>query len=151
MKKLCVIPCGKKKIWDVDKNYPSAPAKEVYLSTFHKLCRQYAEEFTDEWVVISGKHGFLFPDDMVDGTYNVTFGQKNAEVISIGRLEQQVKEKQLNHYDELVILTGKKYMPYINGAFAKTMKKTFPLANYTGIGYMQKALKQAVGIKKPLL
>ncbi|MBM7598789.1 hypothetical protein JOC34_001146 [Virgibacillus halotolerans] len=150
MKKLCVIPCGKKKIWDLEAHYPQAPAKEVYLSTFHKLCRQYAEQFTDQWVVLSGKHGFLFPDDMVDGPYDVTFGQRNAKVISIERLKQQVIDKQLDHYDELVILTGKKYKPYINGAFDEMMKKTFPLADYKGIGYMQKALKQAIEAKKSL-
>lgn len=87
---------------------------------------------------------------MVAGAYDVTFGQKDADVISFERLKQQVKEKQLEYYDELVILTGKKYMPYLNGAFAKTMKKTFPLASFTGIGHMQKALKQAVEAGQPL-
>jgi hypothetical protein len=101
-------------------------------------------------VVLSGKHGFLFPDDMVDGPYDVTFGQKNVEVISIETLRQQVKDKQLEQYDALVILTGKKYKPYINGAFSETMEKSFPLAGFTGIGHMQKALKQAINAGQPL-
>lgn len=144
MKRLSVIPCGKKKIWDVDKSHPPAPAKTVYLSSFHTLCRQYAEQFTEQWVVLSGKHGFLFPDDLVDGQYDVTFGQKSEGVISVDQLKQQVYEKKLDQYDELVILTGKKYLPYIDGAFDQTIKKSFPLAHYKGIGYIQQAIKEAL-------
>ena len=150
MKKLAVVPCGKKKIWDIVKDYPPAPAKEVYLSNFHRLCRQYGNEFTDQWVVLSGKHGFLFPNDIVAGQYDVTFGDKSKEVITIEQLKQQVKEKQLDYYDELVILTGKKYKPFIYGAFDETIKKSFPLAGYKGIGYMQQAMKQAIRDGKPL-
>jgi hypothetical protein len=36
MKRLCIIPCGAKKIWDVDPGIGPSAAKDVYLSPFHR-------------------------------------------------------------------------------------------------------------------
>ncbi|WP_163970847.1 DUF6884 domain-containing protein [Oceanobacillus halotolerans] len=149
MTQLSIIPCGRKKIWDIDETVGNAPVKNVYLSRFHRLCRGYAELFTDDWVVLSAKHGFMFPDDVVDGPYDVTFNQKSNEIISIEALRDQVDRKSLNRYDQLVILTGKKYEPIINTCFENN-KMVFPLKGYKGIGYMQQALKGSIETKQPL-
>ncbi len=138
------------KIWD---NYPGhgpAPAKDAYVGTLHKRCQQYAETFTDGWVVLSAKHGFLFPDDVVDGQYDVTFGQKKAEIITADRLQQQVREKGLDQYDRLIILTGKKYRPVINSCFHDSLPRVYPLQDCGGIGYMLQALKQSVETGTPI-
>lgn len=63
MKRLCIIPCGKKKIWDVQPDAGPVRAEDAYLSPFHQACERYAKTFFDEWVILSAKHGFLRPDD----------------------------------------------------------------------------------------
>ncbi|WP_099157867.1 DUF6884 domain-containing protein [Virgibacillus ndiopensis] len=150
MKQLSVIPCGIKKIWDKQPELGPVPAGEAYIGTFHKLCQNYAETFTDQWVVLSAKHGFLFSEDIVDSNYDVTFNQKSDEIISYERLRQQVREKGLDQFDELIVLTGKKYKKVINESFDSSMPRSFPLLQCKGIGYMQQLLKKAVEERKPL-
>lgn len=144
MKQLSIIPCGIKKVWDKHPELGAVTAKEAYVGTFHTLCRRYAEIFTNNWVVLSAKHGFLFPDDIVDGPYDVTFNQKSDEIISTQRLQAQVKMKKLDQYDELIVLTGKKYKKVIEASFGASFPATFPLLQYKGIGYMQQGLKRAI-------
>ncbi|ASK63692.1 hypothetical protein CFK37_16775 [Virgibacillus phasianinus] len=152
MRQLSIIPCGKKKIWDKQRDHGPAKASQTYIGTFHRLCRNYALQFTDQWVVLSAKHGFLLPADIVDENYDVTFKQKHnsTEIITIDRLQQQVREKQLDRYDELIILAGKKYKKVIADSFNCDMPKKFPLETFSGMGYMQQALKQAVADNRPL-
>ncbi|GAA0613955.1 hypothetical protein GCM10009001_33990 [Virgibacillus siamensis] len=150
MKQLSVIPCGRKKIWDRYENTGAVTAREAYIGTLHHLCRNYAEAFTDAWVVLSAKHGFLFPEDIVPGQYNVTFNQKSDEIITGDNLRAQVRKKQLDQFDMLVVLTGKKYKPVINSVFDSDHRRIYPLLQYSGIGYMQQALKKAVQENEPI-
>lgn len=150
MTQLSIIPCGKKKIWDKNPEQGATKAKDTYIGTFHTLCRNYATTFTDQWVVLSAKHGFLLPHNIVDQNYDVTFNQKSNEIITFDRLREQVRAKQLDQYDELIILTGKKYNSVINSSFANDFPKKFPLEAYTGMGYMQQALKKAVLDHSPI-
>lgn len=150
MRQLSIIPCGKKKIWDMEPKRGATQARYTYIGTFHTLCRSYVRQFTDQWVVLSAKHGYLLPEDFVDENYDVTFNQKSDEIITFERLQQQVRMKQLDQYDELVILTGKKYKKVIEASFPDKIAKKYPLAGYTGMGYMQQALKNAILNKSPI-
>ncbi|WP_138415180.1 DUF6884 domain-containing protein [Aquibacillus sediminis] len=150
MKQLCIIPCGTKKIWDKYGDVGPTPAKEAYIGTFHNLCEQYATRFCDEWVILSAKHGFLLPSDMVEENYDVTFNTKSDQIISMEQLQKQVDQKKLNQYDTVVVLTGKKYVPIVKGSFEIEKNIQFPLLRYSGIGYMQQALKRAVTTQQPL-
>ncbi|MFD1039073.1 DUF6884 domain-containing protein [Virgibacillus byunsanensis] len=150
MKQLSIIPCGRKKIWDVDVHMGAVPTKKAYVGTFHKLCRNYAEKFTDQWVVLSAKHGFLLPEDIVNQNYDVTFNHKSSEIISYNALQEQVTNKGLDQFDELIVLTGKKYKKVIYGSFNNSVSCSFPLLNCSGIGYMQQVLKNAVQENKPI-
>ena len=58
MRRLCIIPCGKKKIWDKYPDYGPMEAKDVYISPFGKACQAYATMFFENWVILSAKHGF---------------------------------------------------------------------------------------------
>lgn len=150
MKQLSIIPCGKKKIWDKTPSHGPACTKDTYIGTFHMLCRRYALEYTDQWVVLSAKHGFLLPEDIVEENYDVTFNQNSNEIITLEKLRSQVLEKGLNQFDELIILTGKKYKKVIEGSFEQKTTMKYPLANYGGMGYMQQALKESVEKGKPI-
>jgi len=73
IKVLCIIPCGNRKIWDKNPNAGPTRAKDVYIGPFAKKCKEYAEKFyLSSWCILSAKYGFLFPDDIVPGSYNVT-------------------------------------------------------------------------------
>lgn len=98
---------GKTKIWDKYPNHGPAPAKDVYIGPFSSKCKQYAELFyPDDWCILSAKYGFLFPEDIVPGPYNVSFNTKKTNPISLKDLSNQIKLKNLDKYEEVVVLGG---------------------------------------------
>lgn len=151
MSHLIIIPCGKKKIWDVYPAKGETRVKDAYIGVFHNLCRKYAEKFGDEWVILSAKYGYMLPDEYVMGPYDVSFDHTNKSVISVEDLQAQVKRKKLEDFSSVTVLTGKKYMPYIDKSFdGKNVVIDYPLKDAKGIGYMQSMLKSAVLNNKSL-
>ncbi|HEQ3523821.1 TPA: hypothetical protein VGS93_000136 [Bacillus cereus] len=143
MKRLCIIPCGKKKIWDKHSNYGPMEAKDVYISQFGKACQAYASMFFENWVILSAKHGFLRPNDIVLKNYDLAFDSKSDEVISIEKLQKQMVDKSLLQFDEIVLLAGKKHKKVVTKLYPEEMI-TYPLEGCKGIGYMLQRLKEAV-------
>ncbi|MFZ7934288.1 DUF6884 domain-containing protein [Bacillus thuringiensis] len=143
MKRLCIIPCGKKKIWDKHSNYGPMEAKDVYISPFGKACQAYASMFFENWVILSAKHGFLRPNDIVLKNYDLAFDSKSDEVISIEKLQKQMVDKSLLQFDEIVLLAGKKHKKVVKKLYPEEMI-TYPLEGCKGIGYMLQRLKEAV-------
>ena len=58
MKRLCIIPCGKRKFGISIQTTRWMEAKDVYISPFGKACQAYATMFFENWVILSAKHGF---------------------------------------------------------------------------------------------
>ncbi|ANP81739.1 hypothetical protein BAQ53_13030 [Bacillus sp. B25(2016b)] len=143
MKRLCIIPCGKKKIWDKHSDYGPLEAKDVYISPFGKACQAYATMFFENWVILSAKHGFLRPSDIVLENYDLAFDSKSDEVISIEQLQKQMVDKSLLQFDEIVLLAGKKHKKVVTKLYPEEMI-TYPLEGCKGIGYMLQRLKEAV-------
>ena len=143
MKRLCIIPCGKKKIWDKHSDYGPMEAKDVYISPFGKACQAYATMFFENWVILSAKHGFLRPSDIVLENYDLAFDSKRDEVISIEQLQKQMVDKSLLQFDEIVLLAGKKHKKVVTKLYPEEMI-TYPLEGCKGIGYMLQRLKEAV-------
>ncbi|ABS22208.1 conserved hypothetical protein [Bacillus cytotoxicus NVH 391-98] len=143
MKRLCIIPCGKKKIWD---KYPSqgpTKAKDVYISSFGKACQAYAGMFFEDWVILSAKHGFLRPNDIVTENYDLAFDSKSDEIVNVEQLKKQMVDKGLLEFDEIVLLAGKKHKKVVTKLYPED-RITYPLAGCKGIGYMLQRLKGAV-------
>jgi len=150
MKTLCVVPCGNKKIWDKNPNAGPTKAKYVYIGPFAKKCREYAMRFyPSSWCILSAKYGFLFPNDIVPGLYNVSFNDRKANPITTKELSAQVKEKELDRYGQIVILGGKNYVEMANRVFSSKEILT-PLSNCKGIGYMMGKLNDAIKKGVPL-
>jgi len=150
MKTLCIVPCGKRKIWDKKPELGPVKAKEAYIGVFTKKCMEYAEKFyPNSWCILSAKHGFLFPEDIVPGPYDVTFNNPKTNPISIDELKRQAKEKALEKYEVIVVLGGKKYVNIIKEVFSNKEVKS-PLSGKGGIGKMMKILKEAVTKGKTL-
>ncbi|MCL0100686.1 hypothetical protein M1N80_02600 [Peptococcaceae bacterium] len=150
MKVLCVIPCGNKKIWDKKPDAGPQKAREVYIGPFASKCKEYAEKFyPSSWVIISAKYGFLFPDDILSGSYNVTFNDKSTNSITIEELKYQTEEKGLYDYDKIIVLGGKNYVRIVKNVFQN--KEIYsPLSDCKGIGYMMGKLKDAIEKGKSL-
>ncbi|WLR52281.1 hypothetical protein LC040_05060 [Bacillus tianshenii] len=143
MKRLAILPCGAAKIWDKYPNLGPQQAKDVYSSSFHQTTRAYAEQFIGEWVILSAKHGFLFPDDTISENYNVSFSMSKANIISDEQLQRQISEKGLAQYDQLVVLGGKKYHRVVERNFSN-IDFCYPLKGCKGIGYMLQRMKNAM-------
>ena len=150
MKSLCIIPCGSKKIWDINPKAGPTKARNVYVGPFAKKCQQYAETFyPGSWCILSAKHGFLFPDDKVLGPYNVTFNKKTTNPITIEELARQARNKKMARYHVIVVLGGKNYVERIKAVFSGVNIST-PLSDCKGMGYMMGKLNDAIHRKRPI-
>ncbi|ARU63050.1 hypothetical protein CBW65_20280 [Tumebacillus avium] len=147
MKRLCIIPCGSRKIWDTQPDFTGpAAARHTYTGTFHRLCQAYARQFFGEdWVILSAKHGFLRPEDIVPENYDVRFTSSNPlRDVSLEAFIEQAKAKGLTGYDDITILGGKKYTVVVPAVFGDAPAYHTPLKGCTGIGFMQQRLNQAL-------
>jgi len=94
---LIIVPCGKRKIWDHQPRHGPTQAKDAYEGTLFRLNRRYAEMYGDGWLVLSARYGFIAPDFVIPGPYDVTFKKKASNPIDIESLQVQVAKLDL-HY-----------------------------------------------------
>lgn len=103
MKNLCIVPCGKRKIWDNESDLGSVKAKCAYIGPFSKKCMEYAEKFyPKEWCILSAKYGFVLPEEMISGPYDVSFNDKKTCPITIDELIQQIRQKKLDEIENVI-------------------------------------------------
>jgi len=93
--------------------------------------------------ILSAKYGFLFPEDIIPGSYNVCFDNKKTHPVTIEELSAMAVKKGLGGYDTIIVLGGKHYVNMVKTVFFAT-EVYAPLSGYKGIGYMMKALKEAI-------
>lgn len=150
MKTLCIVPCGSQKIWSKNPDIGPVKAKYVYIGPFSRKCQEYAQTFyAEDWCIISAKYGFLFPGDIVKEPYNVCFSNLRTNPISLEVLRDQVKEKELDKYEKIIVLGGKNYTKMVKLLFTDKAIYT-PLSDCKGIGYMMGKLNSAIKMKKSL-
>lgn len=146
---LVVVPCGKRKIWD---RYPAAgptKAKDVYIGAPFKVNREYAEKYCDRWVVLSAKYGFIDPEFIILGNYDVTFKDPSTNPISIIELKEQIKQKALDGFDTVVVLGGRDYADVVYNAFSGLeVKIKAPVAGLP-LGRAMGALRKAIDEGRP--
>jgi len=142
--RLCVIPCGSLKVWDKNPDAGPVKARDAYIGIFAKTCIEYAEKFyPNSYVILSAKYGFLFPDEVIPGNYNVTFNDPKTNPISVEELKNQAEQKGLMKYDEIVVVAGSKYVKIVKKVFAGK-KIVTPLKGFGGMGPMISAMKRAI-------
>ncbi len=148
---LVVISCGSKKVWDKAPQVGPTPAKDAYVGPFFGLNREYAAKFSDKWVILSAKYGFLDPDFVIEGNYDVTFSRLGTGPISSDQLRRQVEEKGLDGFSQVVVLGGMEYGTRVTRAFeGATSRILTPLEGLGGIGYMMHAVREALDDGRPL-
>ena len=144
MNELCIIACGKKKIWDEDIRTGPVKSKDMYTGLFTRKCIQYAEKFhQDSYCILSAKYGFISPEEIVEGPYNECFHFKKTNPINEYHLLFQIKDKKLDEYEKIVILGGKYYTEMIKTLFPKKEVNN-PLEGCKGIGKMMKKLNEMI-------
>jgi hypothetical protein len=140
MKVLCIVSCGKQKIWDKVINTDSVKSKDIYTGIFTRKCIEYAEKFLkDSYYILSAKHGLLFPDETVKGPYDECFHIKKSNPITKEELLLQIRSKKLDEYDKIIILGGKFYTTIFKDICPEKVV-TNPLDGCQGIGKMMKKL-----------
>jgi 2-keto-3-deoxy-L-rhamnonate aldolase RhmA len=149
-KRLCITPCGAAKIWDKHPELGGVQAKDAYISPFGTACHTYADIFFEHWVILSAKHGFLFPTDIVPGNYDLAFNSGSPDVITVEALKQQAAEKGLDVFEEIVVVAGKKHIKVVQQVFGANRAYRFPLQGCRGIGYMLQKLNNAIQQNKEI-
>ncbi|MFZ4453341.1 DUF6884 domain-containing protein [Salibacterium aidingense] len=142
MKNLCIIPCGKKKIWDVFPGSGPVYAKDAYQGVLHKKCREYARRNGYGWTILSAKHGFLHPNDIVPENYDTGFHFPKEQIISDDSLTRQWNEKGFYQIKTIILLTGKKHETVIRRVIPNLHHYEWktPLKGCRGIGEMLQRL-----------
>ena len=114
MKDLCIVTCGKKKIWDENPNAGPTEAKNVYIGPLSKKAMEYAEKYyLDTWIILSAKYGFIDPKDIIPQNYDACFHKRNSKTISLEELKVQMEKKNFDEYDRIIVLGGKYYTQMI--------------------------------------
>ncbi len=152
MKRLCIVPCGSRKIWKKEPNAGASKAREVYIGTFAKKCIDYAEKFhAGHYRILSAKYGLMDPDFIIPKDYNVTFNKPSNACVSIKLLKEQVATTGLKErYKEVIVLGGREYVSRINVVFDGCIIHT-PLATCKGMGYMMQKLTRSMQRETPLV
>ncbi len=120
------------------------PAREAYVGSFSRLCREYALRFFDKWVILSAKYGFLHPQDIVPADYNVSFNRARPKPIGIHILRCQIASEGLAEFDTILVLGGRRYVEVVKAAFGGDYSYELPLAGAAGIGVMMQRLRRAL-------
>jgi hypothetical protein len=150
MTSLCIVPCGRTKIWDKDPSASPTEAGRVYVGPFATKCRQYAEAFyQSSWCILSAKYGFVWPEEIIPGPYNVSFNDLKTKPIGVEELSIQVLQKRLNSFDEIVVLGGRNYVCRVKACF-QGKNIVAPLSKCRGIGFMMSKIKTAIQRGTPM-
>lgn len=146
---LVVVPCGKAKIWDDAPALGAVPARLAYSGVPFKLNRSYAERFGDAWVILSAKYGFVQPDELLPGPYDVTFTRSATNPVPIPVLQRQIDDQGLDLYRTVIGLGGRAYRSAVQLAFAdRPVRLVWPFAGLP-LGPSLRAIKQALITGQP--
>lgn len=143
MRTLVVVPCGAKKIWAAHPDAGPVPVQDAYVGTPFKVNRGYAEAIGDDWVILSAKYGFLRPNDLIPGPYEVTFKRRSTGPVSVEVLRQQIGALGLSRYDRVIGLGGIEYRQALQAAFGSKAALAFPFAGLQ-LGYSLQAANAAI-------
>lgn len=148
MKLLVIVPCGQAKIWKKKPNHGPAKAKDAYIGAPFKVNRAFAEKFADRWLILSAKYGFIDPEFIIPGNYNVTFKNPSTDPIGIDALLKQLKQKNLDSYDIVIALGGEDYSSIVKRVF-KNISKVIAPAERLPIGKAMGHVKSLMTLQKP--
>ena len=145
-RRYAIVGCGKAK------KDESAPAKELYTSTFFEKKREFAEVFARRWWILSAEHGLVEPDTVLE-PYDTTV--EDLDDRERYELRRDVRDTFKRTFDGVVnarvdVLAGRDYVDLVapvldaeefldRGILAK-----YPLQGFGGIGEQMQHLNRKV-------
>ena len=129
-----VVGCGARK-----REVP-APAKDLYTSRNFKLHREFVEAFTDDWFILSAKHGVLSPN-AVTAPYDTSLYDLSPEKWK--KWESQVRADLRTLYSGQLVI----FLSVAPAAYSAVLSE-FPTVRLTrGLGI----IRQGIVLRKLLL
>jgi hypothetical protein len=143
--RLVIVPCGRAKVWAKHPDAGPTPARDAYTGPPFIVNREYADASGGDWVILSGKYGFILPTYVIPGPYEATFTRRSTHPIGVDALQEQVRRMGLDRYAEAIGLGGKEYRAAVEAAFAGTsVVLRFPFSGLR-VGEAMGASKRAIG------
>jgi len=141
---LCVISCGKSKIWDRHHDEGLVQAADAYVGAFFKCNKEYAVKFhNNNWLILSAKYGFIKPTTLI-GNYNAKFKSSKISPEQQKHFFDQVSIL-IEDHRRVLVLGGKVYVSICRSIFKEFgIEVEAPLIGLKGNGFMQQAVKQAI-------
>jgi len=148
---LVIVPCGRRKIWDKYPRIGAVQAKDAYTSPYFKLCKQYARRFSNKWIILSAKYGFIKPEFVIPKSYNVTFNNRDKKCISDAKLEKQINKLGVRKFTRIVVLGGKVYYHKVRKVWKNSNVDICNPLSGLQIGRRQRKLRDSIQRNKRLL
>ena len=146
---LVIVPCGQAKIWDREPTHGPTAARDAYTGGPFRVNRRYAEKFGERWVILSAKYGFIYPDFLIPGPYNVTFKKPSTSTVSLAALKEQVRKNRLDKFEVGVVLGGVEYQHVVEETFrSSSVRVLSPFAGLP-IGRAMQATIKATEANEP--
>ncbi len=139
---LVIISCSARKIWDRQPSAGPTLAKNAYSSPVFVVSREYAEKFGEAWLVLSAKYGFIEPEFLIPGNYNVRINDPGS--ISPGDLAAQVSDKGLGRFKTVEVLGSVDYFSAARAAFGSTDSEVHHVNG--NVGYPPSFIKLIKGL-----
>jgi cytoplasmic iron level regulating protein YaaA (DUF328/UPF0246 family) len=107
VRKIAFVSCVSKKA-----DQPQ-PARDLYISDWFKKASRYAEKTSDQWYILSAKHGILEPDKEI-APYEKTLNdmgvdQRRSWAADVARQLEEV----LQAGDQVILLAGQRYREFL--------------------------------------
>jgi len=119
-----------------------APARDLYVSPWFRLARQYVEQRGTEWFILSAEHGLLEPTRVVPPYSRTLNKMAAAERRAWARRVTGDLRALERRWETIVLLAGKRYREYIiPGLQDLAVHVETPLARL-GIGKQLRWLKE---------
>jgi len=134
------------------------PAGEFYTSSYFEKKQNFAEEFGDEWYVVSAKFGVVHEETSIwnyDATVEDVYNDEWLDVV-----EDNLEEKlDWTEADEVYVLIGKKYLDAedhtgrtLRGLLNESPPEVmYPFSQTSGIGKQQQYLDEVVEEDEPVM
>jgi hypothetical protein len=150
MNSLCILPSGKRKIWDTGLSRGLVPASQAYTRGFASTAQECAQIFYPEsWIVLSTNYGFLFwPTGLVERQYNVSFSRRCDSVTRDVDLCDQVNRLGLSQFGEIVVIAATAYAAAVHRAFAdRSVRIRSPPVGLPNMGSMIGQMNKAIAAR----
>lgn len=149
-KRLVIVSCGSRKIWDVEPRTGPTRAKDAYVGLYFKANRDYAEKFGDSWAILSAKYGLVSPDFTIPANYNQKLSLRGSFPSSLS-IRRQALTQGFHRFAEIVVLGGRDYVALVVEAYAGMgIPISAPLSTRSGIGLMYRDVLGATSSGRPL-